>query len=152
LKATDNPFLHDLSPEQYDLVAGLFEHVTIPARTLICRQGDKAKYLYLLLEGKALIRYKPYDGPRITLTHLHAGDVFGWSAVVGNEDYTSDALSTTRVETLRLEGQALRWLCTEYPSAGGAILHKLAKVVSPRWVNAQQQIQSLLQNEVFPVS
>jgi CRP/FNR family cyclic AMP-dependent transcriptional regulator len=152
LKATKNPFLYDLSPEQYDLVSALFEQVSIAPRTLICRQGDKATFLYLLLEGKVVIRYKPYDGPRITLTHLHSGDVFGWSSVVGNEDYTSDALSTTRVETLRLRGKSLRWLCTEYPSAGASILRKLAKVVSPRWVNAERQIQGLLRTEVFPLS
>lgn len=148
MNATDNPFLHDLTPEQYDLVSTLFESVSIPSRTLVCRQGEKATYLYLLLDGNVTIRYKPYDGPRITLTHLHSGDVFGWSSVVGNEDYTSDAISTTRVQALRLRGDLLRWLCAEYPSAGASILQKLAQAVSPRWVNAQSQIQSLLRSEV----
>ncbi len=146
----DNPFLHGLTPEQYDLLSALFERIAVPARTCICRQGADATYMYLLVQGNVTIRYKPYDGPRITLTHLHPGDVFGWSSVVGNETYTSDAISTTTVEALRLRGEVLRWLCAEYPTAGGSILQKLAKAVSPRWLYAQRQVQRLLTQEVFP--
>src|SRR5512135_59540 len=97
----DNPFLHDLTPEQYDLLSALFEGISVPARTLIFKQGAEATYLYVLRRGNVKLRYKPYDGPRITLTNLHRGDVFGWSSVVGNPAYTSDAVSTTMVEALR---------------------------------------------------
>lgn len=148
----DNPFLHGLTPEQYDLLSALFERISVPARAVICRQGAEAAYLYLLQQGNVNLRYKPYDGPRITLTHLHPGDVFGWSSVVGNAAYTSDAISTTPVEALRLRGDVLRWLCAEYPTAGGSILQRLARAVSPRWVHAQRQIESLLTKEVFPQS
>lgn len=131
------------------MLSALFEHVSFPARTAICKQGEAAIYLYLLVEGRVTIRYKPYDGPKITLTRLHTGDVFGWSAVVGNEVYTSDAISSTPVQVLRVHGGDLKRLCIEYPTAGGCILEKLAKAVSPRWINAQRQVQSLLEKEVF---
>ena len=145
----DNPFLRDLSPEEYDLLSALFSRVELPPRTPICRQGEPAVYMYFLLEGHVSIRYKPYDGPRITLTHLHSGDVFGWSAVVGNEVYTSDAISTTPVTVLRVRGTALRSLCVQYPTTGSQILEKLAVVVSPRWVNSRVQVQSILRHEVL---
>jgi CRP/FNR family cyclic AMP-dependent transcriptional regulator len=146
----DNLFLRDLTPQQYELVAGLFDKISVPARTLICKQGAAATYLYVLLRGNVTVRYKPYDGPRITLTRLHPGDVFGWSSVVGNEAYTSDAIGTTPVEALRLRGEHLRSLCAEHPAAGSSILKKLAEAVSPRWLYAQRQVQSLLTREVFP--
>jgi len=146
----DNPFLRDLSPEQYDLLAALFEPLDLPAQTAIFRQGEQAAYMYLLLDGEVRLQYKPYDGPSITLTQLHQGDVLGWSAVVGNEAYTSDAIGTTPVRLLRARGDTLRRLCVEYPTAGRSILEKLARAVSPRWVNAQRQIQSVLEAEVFP--
>jgi CRP-like cAMP-binding protein len=145
----DNPFLHDLSPEQYDLLSALFERIELPARSVICKQGERASYMYFLLHGKVSVRYKPHDGPRITLTRLHAGDVFGWSSVVGNLVYTSDAVSTSSVQVLRVHGQALRNLCVEYPTAGRQILEKLAIAVSPRWVHAREQVQRILQREVL---
>lgn len=145
----DNPFLHDLTPEHYALLSALFDRVELPARTAICRQGEPADYMYVLLQGNVSLRYKPYDGPRITLTHLHSGDVFGWSSVVGNAAYTSDAISTTSVRALRVRGEALRNLCIQYPTTGTQILDKLAVAVSPRWVNARKQVHSILHREVF---
>lgn len=148
LIVTNNPFIGDLTAEEYDLLAGLFEPFEVPARTEIVKQGGAADYFYLIMAGHVSVRYKPYDGPIITLTHLHAGDIFGWSAVIGHEIYTSDAVSTTPVQTLRLRGKDLRQLCIEHPIAGGRILEKLAEAVSPRWVYARKQIQVLLQESL----
>ncbi len=140
--------MHDLTDEEYALLARLFTPFDAPAHTPIFRQGEDAAYLYLILDGNVYLRYKPYDGPKITLTHLHAGDIFGWSAVVGNTIYTSDAISTTAVRALRLQGKDLRQLCMENRVAGSQILEKLARSVSPRWVDARQQIRLLLQDSI----
>ncbi len=145
----DIPFLKDLTREQYDLLLPLFEPFTVPSGTLIFKQGDQAVYLYIILQGRTAIEYKPYDGPKITVTHLHAGDIFGWSSVVGSQAYTSDALSTTRVETLRIRGVDLERLYVEHPDIGGAVLEKLAEAVSPRWIHAKNEIQTLLQNNAY---
>jgi CRP-like cAMP-binding protein len=145
----DNPFLRDLTPEEYDLLSALFTRVSLPPRTPICRQGAAALHMYFLLEGNVTIRYKPYDGPRITLTRLHRGDIFGWSAVVGNRNYTSDAISTTSIKVLQVGGAALRRLCIQYPKTGAHILEKLAAAVSPRWVHSRQQVQGILRRELL---
>ena len=93
----DTPFLKDLTPEQYNLLYPLFEPFTVPGGMVIFNQGDQAAHLYLILQGTVAILYKPYDGPKITLTHLHEGDIFGWSSVLGSCTYTSDAQSTTNI-------------------------------------------------------
>lgn len=147
----DNPFIRDLSEQEYGLLARLFTPFDAPARTQIFKQGEAATFLYLLLEGNVYLRYKPYDGPKITLTHLHAGDIFGWSAVVGHAIYTSDAVSTTAIRTVRLQGHALRQVCAQDRVVGGRILEKLAKSVAPRWVDARQQIRVLLQESIQSV-
>ena len=147
-----NPFLRDLTPEQHDLVSVLFERVDVPARSKICSQGGVAIYLYCLLEGGISLQYKPYDGPRITLTRLHDGDVFGWSAVIGNPTYTSDAVSTTAVQALRVRGAALRDLSAQHPTAGAQILEKLAAAVAPRWVHSREQVQAILRREVLAIT
>lgn len=144
----DNPFIHDLSAEEYGLLARLFTPFDAPAHTQVFKQGETATCLYLILEGNIYLRYKPYDGPKITLTHLHSGDIFGWSAVVGHSTYTSDAISTTAIRTLRLNGKDLRRLCMAHRAAGSRILERLAKSVSPRWVDARQQIRALLQESI----
>ena len=138
------PLFQDLDPAQIALLEPLFEKFTCAADTVILEQDTPAIYLYLLIKGEVAIRYKPYDGPLITLTHLHEGDVFGWSAVVGSPRYTSSIISETGVEAIRIRGVHLLKLFNDAPETGKVVMDRLARVVSPRWENAHAQVQSLL--------
>lgn len=145
----ETPFFKDLTREQYDLLFPLFESFSASSGTEVFKQGDEARYLYIILQGEVAIEYKPYDGPKITLTHLHTCDIFGWSSVVGSRSYTSDAISATPVETLRIRGSDLKRLYMEHPSVLQSILEKLAESVSPRWIDSKHQIHTILQNNFY---
>ncbi len=138
------PLFQGFDALQISILKPLFEEFICAAGTVIFEQGDSAKYLYLLKNGDVAIRYKPYDGPPLTLTRLHAGDVFGWSAVVGSPKYTSSIVSETAIEAIRIQGKHLWTLVDEHPETGTAIINRLARIVSPRWEHAHEQIQSLL--------
>ena len=138
------PLFQNLEPAQIALLKPLFEPFACPPDTTIFKQGDPASYLYYLIKGEVAIRYKPYDSPPITLTHLRGGDVFGWSAVTGSTTYTSSIISETPIETLRIRGNYLLALVREHPETGTIIMDRLASVVSSRWKNAHAQVQSLL--------
>jgi CRP/FNR family transcriptional regulator, cyclic AMP receptor protein len=141
------PLFQDLDPAQIALLKPLFEEFACPADTVIFEQGTSAIYLYLLIKGEVAIRYKPYDGPLITLTRLREGDVFGWSAVVGSPLYTSSIISETEIESIRIRGSHLLKLFNDSPETGKVVMDRLARVVSPRWGNAQAQVQSLLNSD-----
>ena len=138
------PLFQDLEPEQLALLKPLFEYHTCPADTVVFEQGDPAAYLYLILRGTVAIHYKPYDGQAITLTHLHAGDVFGWSAVVGSPAYTSTLFCKAGLEAIRINGADLRKLCLRHPETGKIVLDRLARLVSKRWKDARKQVKSML--------
>jgi CRP/FNR family transcriptional regulator, cyclic AMP receptor protein len=138
------PLFQDLDPAQIALLKPLFEQFTCPADTVIFEQDAPAIYLYLLIKGEVAIRYKPYDGPLITLTRLREGDVFGWSAVVGSPCYTSSIVSESPVEAIRIRGNRLIKLFSDAPETGKVVMDRLARIVSPRWGNAHAQVQSLL--------
>ena len=141
------PLFQDLDPEQIALLKPLFEQFTCPADTVIFEQDTPATYLYLLIKGEVVIRYKPYDGPPITLTRLRNGDVFGWSAMVGSPRYTSSIISESEVEAIRIRGNHLLKLFSDAPETGKVVMDRLARVVSPRWGNAQAQVQSILNSD-----
>ncbi len=138
------PLFQDLEPAQTALLRPLFENYSCPAETLIFKQGAPAIHLYLLIKGSVQIQYKPYDGPPITITHLSAGDVFGWSAMIGSPHYTSSIISLSDVKAIRVRGADLRNLVKENPVTGQIILDQLARVVSSRWKNSHAQVQSIL--------
>ncbi|MBI5825441.1 MAG: cyclic nucleotide-binding domain-containing protein [Chloroflexi bacterium] len=138
------PLFQGFEAEQIAFIKPLFEEFFCPAETVIFEQGDPAKFLYLILHGDVAIRYKPYDGLPIILTRLHAGEVFGWSAVIGSPKYTSSIVSETKVEAIRIQGDHLWVLAREHPEIGRTLINRLALIVSPRWENAHAQIQSLM--------
>jgi CRP/FNR family transcriptional regulator, cyclic AMP receptor protein len=124
-----------------------FEAYNCSPGSVIFEQGDPAQYLYLILKGKAIISYKPYDGPRLVLTRLKDGDVFGWSAVVGGINYSSSVTSESILESIRIRRERLREIVTNHPDVSRIIIDRLALNVSPRWKNAHKQIQPLIKTE-----
>lgn len=134
----------ELDQNQLDLLRPLFEPFACQAGTVILEQGAPAKCLYLLISGTVEVSFKPYDGNPFTLSSVEKGGLFGWSAVVGSEKYSSSAIAATDVEAFRVRGDALRQFCLAHPEAGIDILERLADGVSFRWRDAHQQIKSLI--------
>ncbi len=141
------PLFLDLEPAQIELLKALFEQYICPPDTMIFKQGEPANHLYILIKGEVAIHYKPYDGPPIILTRLRGGDVFGWSAVLGNPYYTSSIASESDIEAVRIKGNDLRKLIQDHSETGKIIINRLATIVSSRWKNAHAQIQTILNSD-----
>lgn len=142
------PPFKDVDESIVRLVEPLFELFYFPADAYIFEQKDVANHLFLLVNGAVDVVYKPYDSPPMTITSIKPGNFFGWSAVVGNIVYTSSAICQDDCEVLRVSGWKFRHLCKKHPTAGRIILQLLADSVSSRWSNAQEQIQTLLNQSV----
>lgn len=142
------PLFKDVDGDVLKLLEPLFEPYSCTAGTVIFEQGQMAHNLYLILEGNIDMRYKPYDGPPITVTTLGHGSIFGWSAVIGNTTYTSGAVCKVDCQAIRMSSRDLHRLCAKEPESGRIILNLFADSVSSRWKNAQCQIQSLLNTNV----
>lgn len=134
--------LNRLNEKQVELLRPLFEKFDCQPGKVIFQQGERAEFLYLLIDGKVDISFKPYDGNPMTIAHVGTGGLFGWSAVVGSDKYTSSAVAIEPVNAYRIQGRELRRFCREHPEAGREILDCLADNVSFRWKNAHKQVQS----------
>ena len=134
----------ELDDRQIGLLRPLFEPFSGQQGTVIFQQGAPADCLYLVISGTVEMSFKPYDGNPITVSHVERGGLFGWSAVIGSEKYTSSAIAIEDVEAFRVRGSELRTFCLEHPEAGIEILERLADGVAFRWRNAHEQIKSLI--------
>jgi CRP/FNR family transcriptional regulator, cyclic AMP receptor protein len=135
-----------MNQEYVNLLAPLFEPYSCSSGTTVILQGQPADYLYLIVDGKVQVTFKPYDGTPITVAHVEKDGVFGWSAVVGSSTYTSSVIAIEDLETYRIHGDELRKLCADHPEAGREILERIAGVVSSRWTNSHEQVKSMLVN------
>ena len=134
----------ELNEDQIELLRPLFETFSCEPGTVIFQQGEQAEFLYLVIEGKVDMSFKPYDGIPITISHVDKGGLFGWSAVVGSDKYTSSAVAIEAVDAFRVHGSDLRKFCREHPEAGKDILERLADGVSFRWKDAHTQVKAIL--------
>ena len=142
------PLFTNFSRKDLRVLESIFHVRTYPAGVTIIEQGEKAVCLYLLTSGDVTIRYKPYDGETINLNHLGKGGVFGWSAVLGNPQYSSSVICNTPCETLVVTGKDLRNLETKHPNTARIVLDQLANAVSMRWEDAQTQVKSMLKKGI----
>ena len=137
-----------LEQADLDLLAGLFHPEQYRAGEMIFKQGHRADKVHILVEGTIEIQFKPYDGEVITVTSIHAGDIFGWSAVLGRWDYTSDAVASEDGYGLSMQGKVLRAFCAEHPTTGIILLERLAEVISARLRSTHEKVVDLLQKGV----
>jgi CRP/FNR family cyclic AMP-dependent transcriptional regulator len=142
------PFFKDLSDQDVELLSNKFSPVSFPSDTVIFSQGDHAAYLYILLSGQVSIRFKPHDGEVLPVTDISPGDVFGWSAALGRDVYTSCAVTTSNSKALSIRGRDLRQLCITHPETGVLILERLAAVIAERLKNTHQKVVELLWHSV----
>jgi len=139
-------FFNGLSAEDLDALAPYFTSMRFVAGTTIFEQGERAESVYLVASGEVVIRYKPMDGPPMTVTHVQPGGIFGWSAAMGNQAYTSAAICSLDSEVLCIKGETLRNLCEKNPQVGSVLLERLFLVVAERQRHRQGNVSSILAN------
>lgn len=135
-----------MNKEYTALLKPLVQPYSCQSGETVVQQGKPADYVYLIVSGKVEVSYKPYDGSRITISHVGKDGLFGWSALVGSQTYTSSVTAIEKLEAYRIQGSELRKLCRKNPEAGKEILEHLANAVSSRWKNAHEQVKAILVN------
>jgi CRP/FNR family cyclic AMP-dependent transcriptional regulator len=138
------PLFKGLAPKDIDILSKKFTPESFPEGIVIFNQGDHANRLYILLTGKVSIRFKPHDGEVLNVADLSQGDVFGWSAALGRDVYTSCAVTTSESRTLSIRGRDLQELCLSHPETGVVILEHLAAVIAERLNSTHQKVVQLL--------
>ncbi len=136
--------IEGFTEDQINLLRPLIKDVIIETDQVIFDQGDRANFLYFVMEGKVSIRFNPEDGPVLSVAELDEGDVFGWSSALGSECYTSSAICTEGGVFIRMEGDELKNLCQEHPETGILILNRLAGVIAQRLRSTHEKVVELL--------
>lgn len=133
-----------LTADQISMIDSLLETVNFEIDALIFQQDHSADYLYILLNGEVEIGYKPYDAPRLTVTTIQPGGIFGWSAAMGRLVYTSSAQAKTACQVYRLNSGQMRDLCNASPETGQLLLYRLAGVIAQRVSNTHSQVLAII--------
>lgn len=144
------PLFRGIDEDSLHLLAPHFERATFRSGSVVFKQGDPARYLFILLNGSVSIEYKPPDGEVLAVAEIGEHNVFGWSAALGHRDYSSSAICTETCDVLIIQGQSLQELCQDHPETGVVILERLAGVIAQRLRNTHEHVVSMLKNGINP--
>jgi len=146
----DLPLFHGVMEDSLSLLAEHIDRQRYNAGGMIFKQGEPAERLFILLSGGVVIRYNPPDGDMLDVADISEHHVFGWSAALGRESYTSSAICTVPCEVLTISGSDLRHICQQYPDTGVIILERLAGVIAQRLRNTHDHVMDLLRSGIHP--
>lgn len=138
------PIFNGMRPSQIQALSPFLDEITFREGDTIFLQGDPAVFLYILLSGEVTVRYKPYDGPALTVARITPGKVFGWSAALGREVYTSNAEAGQDGSAYRLRAAHLQKICQREPEAGAILLERLAASIAESMRNTNASVLQLL--------
>lgn len=140
------PFFAGLTDEEIKSMAMISEEETYEANTFVFRERDKAKKLFVLMEGTVDIMVDTDEEglQHETVSTLTPGDVFCWSAVVEPYILTASGFAATPVSVIAVDGAGLRAMFELDCYLGYNILQKAAQVISSRLKGTRIQMLSLV--------
>ncbi len=102
-----------MDPASLDEIAAESERVTLPARSIVFREGDNASRVFSLINGIAKLTRLLPDGKQQVVGFRFPGDVLGYT---GRREYPFDAELLTGATLCRLDRPKMDKLLTRYPA------------------------------------
>lgn len=109
-------FLGGLAPSELDDVLVSARERNFPAKSVIANQGDPADHLFLLMKGRARLRYTTHEGIEMILVWLAPGQILGGMALLSKPSLylvTTEAVEASC--TLVWDRPTIRRLARCYP-------------------------------------
>jgi CRP-like cAMP-binding protein len=104
------------------------------------REGDSAKYFYLLLKGRVKLAISDI-GSTVYIVD-HPGEAFGWSSLVSRESYSASAECKDATTLLRIEVRELQTVLEKHQSDGLVFFKRLAARLGNRLLQSYKMISS----------
>jgi CRP-like cAMP-binding protein len=133
-----------LKPEQIDAIHNASEIVEHRTGEDVYRQGDEAKFLYVVLEGKVELRLPGKKGLSVLMEVLDAGSIFGAGASFALHAYTLNAKCLADSQLLKIDASRLQQLMENDCEMGYAIQKRISFLYFKRYIKAMMKFQDVL--------
>jgi predicted RND superfamily exporter protein len=133
------PLLSGLSLRQARIFALLSHLQTVPAGTLVLKEGDFARDMYVIVDGSVEVWVERNEEVK-SLAKMARGAVMGEAGYFGQRR-TANVTALTPVRLLRFDSQDLERLRVRYPWIAATIFRNLNRVQAERLARATAMIQ-----------
>ena len=107
-----------LTDEMLDKLIPITELLRFDKNEYIFRQGDKAERFYMLQQGKLLLEQKITDMITVSVSAIKPGFSFGWSAMLDEELFTTDAICAEACKVFSFREKKIKTLFEQNHSLG----------------------------------
>ena len=120
-------------------VAGIAEEKNFALGEMIFEEGEKAEWIYILLEGKVRISIDLTSKPTyVTVAMLDKPNLaFGWSGIVAPYRYTSTGTCEMDTRVMAISGVKFEEILDEEADCSCSVMKKLAELISSRLRNSR---------------
>ena len=107
---------------------------------VIFNEGDSATTLYILYNGEVNLKI----GGEKTVYRLTAtSDMFGWSSLVENAQYTATAIAETDIQVVKIDTRVMNRLFNANPLFGLTVYRRLSATFNKRLASIYSRFLSI---------
>jgi len=133
-------YFEGLSDDDLGLVDKICREESYDAGAVIFHEGDKAKNLYVVKEGRISIEIREAQTKPLLVRPVSAGGAFGWSALVKPHLFTAGAVCVEKTVVIVIDGGEMSNLCRTNTRFGVVVMENLAKLISSRLKDSREQL------------
>jgi CRP-like cAMP-binding protein len=124
-------FAAGLAEPQVAMLANLAREVAFAEDELILIEGQRSTAFYLLTAGSVAVELRTpcYS---VCVQALGPGEVFGWSALLENQDTLFQVRAREATSAMRIDSAELQAACRSDSAFAAEILHRILHVVAGR--------------------
>jgi CRP/FNR family transcriptional activator FtrB len=116
------PLLRDLSVEVIDRLAAISKIVAVPSDTEVCRQGDSADQLVIVVDGQLAGSTSSANGSTAVVDVIRSGETLGLANVLARLPRLISVRSVTACRLLEIDAVGLLDLIEQEPTLVTALL------------------------------
>ena len=132
-------FFAGMDAEYLALVAGCARNAVFGDGQFLFREGTPAETFYLVREGAIALEIAAPSGV-LTVQTVGAGEVAGFSWLVGPHRWQFDGRAAGRVHAVEFDGACLRGKCDADPRLGYDLMRRFADLATRRLQASRLQL------------
>ena len=135
-----------LKDDMLDRIISITDVLIFEDQEIIFRQGDIADRFYMVKRGKVLLEQRLAEKITVSVGSIKPGFAFGWSTMIEEGYYTTDAVCAEPCEIYSMKGDKIRALCDKDPYMGYLLTRRLLVILKKRYDHRTDQFIKVLKH------
>ena len=133
-----------LKDDMLNRIISITDVLTFEDQEIILRQGDIADRFYMVKRGKVLLEQRIAENVTVSVGSIKPGFAFGWSTMIEEGYFTTDAVCAEPCEIFSMAGNKIRALCDKDPYMGYLLTRRLLVILKKRYDHRTEQFIKMI--------